>query len=80
MSGTFTSEGEAITGFIEYDTSLFTRETVERLAKDLATVLETIANEPEMKLADLKNEIMSADEKRETETFLQSIMEVNEDF
>ncbi len=48
---------------LEYDTRLFKKETVERLRRHVVNVLNSIVEEPQIKLADIA--LVSAEEKRQ---------------
>ncbi|SCW86107.1 non-ribosomal peptide synthase domain TIGR01720/amino acid adenylation domain-containing protein, partial [Paenibacillus tianmuensis] len=52
-----------LTFTLEYATALYSRETVERLARHFLRVLEEVVQSPDTKLADI--EIMTGDEKAE---------------
>ena len=46
-------EGDKIAATFEYCTEIFKQETVERLAKHYRSLLETVTEQPELKLADI---------------------------
>jgi amino acid adenylation domain-containing protein len=73
-------EGERIEGFVEYDTDLFRRETVEKMIEDYKVVAGKMTDHPRMRLHELRNLFLNPKEKEEQEAFIQSTMEIREDF
>ena len=55
--------GGALSGFLEYDTELFDRETIARMAKHFEVLLRSAITDPDRRLSQL--EMLTSDEKRQ---------------
>jgi len=73
-------EGESLEGFVEYDTDLFRRETIEKMIEDYKVVAGEMTDHPRMRLRELKNLFLSQEEKEEQNAFIKSTMKIAEDF
>jgi UTP:GlnB (protein PII) uridylyltransferase len=73
-------DGDRIRGFVEYDTDLFKRETVERMIKDYETIGREMAASSKTLLREMKRRLMSAEERKEQDDFLHSVMRIEADF
>ncbi len=73
-------DGDQIRGFIEYDTDLFKRETVERMIGDYETIGREMAASSKTLLREMKRRLMSTEERKEEDDFLHSVMRIEADF
>jgi non-ribosomal peptide synthetase component F len=65
---------------IQYNSGLFTQETVQKMGTEFILLLEHITERPEVTLKEIRTLLTSPEEVREQADFLQSTMELSEDF
>jgi natural product biosynthesis luciferase-like monooxygenase protein len=66
MTLTFVDEDQSLSASIQYNTDLFQRSTIERIARDLMVIIEAVAREPDKLVEDLlltsRNDVARTDE------------------
>ncbi|KPA18699.1 thioester reductase [Candidatus Magnetomorum sp. HK-1] len=65
---------------IEYDTDLFREETIHKIGDDTINVLKAFVYNIDMTLNQVKEMIMTSEQKREEQDFLELVKDIDEDF
>jgi non-ribosomal peptide synthetase component F len=71
---------ERLRVLFSYDRTVFDDRLMERVSAQLGAILRTIGAAPDTTVADLREQLMSADERAEREAFAQSLRTVSQEF
>ncbi|OQX23234.1 MAG: hypothetical protein BWK80_27085 [Desulfobacteraceae bacterium IS3] len=72
--------GKMITVEFNYDISKYSETQMTKIRDDLSRLLNAVAKTPEITIGDLRNLLISQEEKSEQDRFVSSVMQISEEF
>jgi non-ribosomal peptide synthetase component F len=66
--------------WVEYNTDLFKRATIEQFAENFSKLIQAVVASPQVNLSSFKKLFIATSEQQEQSQFLQAIDEISDDF